>query len=206
MASRRTIAGCFMTILTAGVVPPAVWQQDGEAAQDQTVGVWALLFGDVSDQQLEAAVLSWLRQPASRFWPTPGQIVEVLDRQSGQPRPDADAAYGRLLHQVRRHGLGRGPVTPGVYAREHESVERPMAPLGAWHLSDDPAEERAVWAGLAAIGGWGSLCLSAEGDQAMAAQFRRAYDEESTRARHTASDARIFAAIAARPAPQLGQK
>lgn len=36
--------------------------------------VWVMTLGDLSDAQLHAAALAWLREPDTKWWPAPGPL------------------------------------------------------------------------------------------------------------------------------------
>jgi hypothetical protein len=154
MATKRGIITAFALLGQGGVHQPQAIRDEPEA----TVSMWHTLLADLSDEDLTAAVMRYLRAPDSQFWPTPGKLLDLApSRQKAIAANDADSEWGYLLECVRRKGW---PNPPG---------ER-------WQLAEDPLRKEALEAGLRSVGGWAALC-ALETDQMAAARaaFRTAY-------------------------------
>lgn len=71
---------------------------------------WMALLSDVSDEDLSGAVSAWLRG-ACPFWPTPGQLLELVPRRRMAAIDDSPTAWFAVLRYFRR-GSFRSP-NPG---------------------------------------------------------------------------------------------
>lgn len=134
----------------------------GREWPQQQVQVWYECLKDLDPGDLRSAVLRWLSEADSGF-----PAIAALRRMATEARagrlPSSAEAWERVTAAVRRHG----------------SYDKAggMASL-------EPLERAAV----DAAGGWGWICdVTTENRQAMAAQFRRAY--ESLAERHAADRA-----------------
>ena len=154
MASRKTIAAAHAFLVAAGIrLPKGV---DVRA----NLAVWLDVFADVPDQTLQAAARTFVQSP-SGWWPTPGELLASV-------RPDCSAAaaraHGELLALASRWGRAKPP--------------RPLDcdDEARWRLSEDPATEAAMWAGVRALGGWRRVCVGEMGFGRPAA-FKAAFVE-----------------------------
>lgn len=127
---------------------------------------WATLLPDVDDGPLDDAVTGYLRGGCP-FWPTVGQLLDLVPARKVRALDDADEAWGIVLGVAQRIGKAAGLPE-----------NRPK-----WSISSDPARPapsplkvEAMWAGIAAAGGWDMLCDSGmEHHPTMRAAFRGAY-------------------------------
>lgn len=108
--------------IRAGTVPSAAEFPD--LAAD-----WATLLPDLTDADLDAAVVAFLRGP-NPFWPTPGQVLEQVPARKREALvDDAEAQWGRILAAA--SDSGRPPAS----------------------YDPDPRVDAAVREGLDAVGG-----------------------------------------------------
>jgi hypothetical protein len=59
-----------------------------DAAVEALVEVWSLTLADLTDAELHAAALAWLRAPDARWWPAPGPLRALAP---ASPRPELAA-------------------------------------------------------------------------------------------------------------------
>lgn len=158
---RHDVAIAFATFEAAGCRAPKSHNTD--EGLDFALRVWLAVLADVTRQELLELVIAYVRSPGSKWWPTPGVLLTLRNDSSD----DALEAWGRLFQAIGRYGRARPPSAPG------DGLE-----LGAerWVLDADADIDRAMAAGLSAIGGWRVACQIKESDQvAHRAAFRDAY-------------------------------
>ena len=131
---------------------------------------WLATLGDLTPDDLQAAVMGFLRDSAvCQWWPQPGILLAHVPRRAVSARvDDADDAWGETTRQVQQHAsriiYGGGPGAP---------------PL-PWEQGDDDRAE-AIRRGLRAIGGprtilnIGDRCLTTETEVTARHSFRNAY-------------------------------
>jgi hypothetical protein len=177
------------------------------------------VLADVSDLRLQALTIAWLRSPDARFgrWPVPGALLHAL------PDPaqidDADDAWAEVLGLIRLRGADRCPATVAELedlrgrlragyreARERGDAERAdrYLRLGAALPRQDDQRSAALFAGVAACGGWRAIGR-AEDDQITAhrASFRSAYRGQRQRRQLTATEQQVAALLDAPNRPAL---
>lgn len=162
MATEPGIIGCFSVLRQAGCRVPSAMESPAGLAQ--TARVWAQVLPDVSDDELGALTLAWLRGPEAQWWPMPGQLLELRRRALAPVADDADTAWGLLVAAIGRHGR-YAPPTPSGHAGGR----------GSWWLHLEPRTCAALDAGLRALGGWWDACSIDPHDAAARASFRAAY-------------------------------
>ncbi len=122
------------------------------------VKTWAAVLADVPPDQMQIAVLRYSRSPESRWWPTPGVLVGLIEDANRASDDNADEMWGRLVGAVSSRGRSRPPTE-----------EQPLHP--------DAAINQKMLAGVEACGGWRNLCVSTHRElMANRAAFRGAYE------------------------------
>lgn len=173
------IAVVFSTLRAGGLRP--LFKHDDDILE--AMRVWAQILADCSREELMTAAVNYLRQPASFYWPVPGQLLALVPRY--QVDVDSDGRWGEVLGLVRRHGHYSPPRRPGT------EVE-----------GDEWTVDEATWRGIQACGGWRELCMVTR--DTMAAQraaFRSAYESAGERSRKQIQQRAASALLTA--APQL---
>ena len=200
MASTSTVAQCIAIVRTAGYsLPP-------EASAAALAKVWSMVFSKVSDEELEAALGTFLAGERFSRWPVPGQIMQhvpsVAASKALEATDDGDEAFGRAYALM-------WSFPPG---------EVPAPTLAQLHPYEPKA--RAIQAAIAACGGWRGFHAAVNEHEASAKKaFKGAYKSAAVREQvkggwdhHLASanpEPRLFASTAAPlalPAPQNGER
>lgn len=175
----------FQQLLGLGCRPPKAL----ESAQGMAFAVktWAEVLADIDPRSMQGAVMRYARSRESRFWPTPGVLVELIQDLQQAPDDQAGEQWGRLL----RLASARGRSNP---------------PGERWRLHDDPDIDAKMTAGLEAVGGWIALCNStASQHTAHRAAFRQAY-EAKTKAQQTQQERKAIGALIERRLGRLIDK
>lgn len=211
----QTIELVFATLEAGGVRMPSSYHED--AGWTFAVQLWAGVLGDLEAQDLLSAAAVFLRSRDARFWPTPGQLLELVPGR--RQLDDADGTWGEILEGLRRYGRAT-PPTPAPTLRgtppQFEVVNfraAPGAPLerrqGAeivrWAFDEEDDErDAAIHMGLKALGGWRQLCKMQD-HQVVAnrAAFRGAYRAELERLRFRTASSTAKALLADGPARRL---
>ncbi len=78
MPSRDAVIAAFAAFKTGGLHPPFAAPKDPphkvKRAVAAAVGLWVAVLPELTDAELESAVVAFLRS-GERFWPTPGQVL-----------------------------------------------------------------------------------------------------------------------------------
>ena len=189
---RHDVAIAFATFEAAGCRAPKSHGTD--EGLDFALRVWLSVLSDVTRQELLELVIAYVRSPGSKWWPTPGELLTLRKDSSD----DALEAWGRMFKAIGRFGRAR-PPTPRAQLPLSTVVEVPI-----WCLDDDPDVDRAMHAGLAAIGGWRVACQIKESDQiAHRAAFRDAYRSARGRAAWAGERAAVAAITGGKLPPML---
>jgi len=151
LLSKQAVRTMFATLLMAGCRPPETWAtMDREAA----VTLWHTLLADLTDDVLTQAVISYMRSPDAKWWPTAGALLALTPEKQLEQIDDSDEAWAETISLIRRRGRGRRPT------RYH----------------DDDSKHVRIKAGIGACGGWVALCNAQESTlTAHRASFRAAY-------------------------------
>lgn len=145
MASKQAVQLAFQLLDRAGVRPPA--DPQGTAA------LWLVVMGDLEDRALVAAVAAYVREAATAFWPMPGAIRAKV--------PVETVLWSDGFAALQR-AVGCGDL--GSYGTKR------LADYAFFEGNE--AANRAVRAGVEAIGGLQAYRMSREGDQTVRAAFR----------------------------------
>lgn len=177
-----------MAILRANAV---VRGPRGREATDLAVATWEACLADVSDGELEAALLAYLRDgEVCQFWPQPGKLRDRVPGRQAAQIDDSDLAWGEATRWVRDHA-------------RHFLVDRVIRGGKVVELGPPPWEGRgetgtAMTAALEVIGGpravinCGDRGLSTETEATLRKSFRDAYRAYLQRARHQLGDAAVL--------------
>ena len=174
MASRDAILNVFR-LLRANHYPNPCKTRE---VLEETVAVWALMSDHVSDEVMQAAALSWMRQDKYGKWPVAGAIlghVEDLHESEGM---NGDQAWAYCLNLISRHGTR--------WSKPCLTREQAAATEGGFVIHADPDIGAALLAGLGAVGGWRGLGMIQEGDAAARASFRSVWNAGRKSATHRA--------------------
>lgn len=164
---RHDVAVAFATFEAAGCRAPA--SHGSDEGLDFALRVWLSVLSDVDRFELLELVIAYVRTPGSKWWPTPGQLLGLRKDASD----DAVEQWGRILRLIGKHGRERPPTARSLLP---QLPDLPAPGLPVWCLDDDPEVDRAMHAGLSAIGGWRVACLIDEREQIThRAAFRDAY-------------------------------
>lgn len=175
MISPDHIRAAFATLRAVGYPVPAAWVpasahprdiRDAQDAADDAVRVWRNVLADVDSEELSAALIAWMRSPGAKFWPLPGQVLELIPRRTlaATEASAAVAMWRRVVDLVR--------TAP---------VDAPEPP----YLAPDSPEVHllpALRAGIDAVGGWRHLLRAGEREWSQA-HFVKAFDAEIGRSR-----------------------
>ena len=156
------VAAAFMILRAGGI--RSMFKHDDEILE--AMRVWVVVLDDVGGEELVTAARSYLRQPASFYWPTPGQLLALVPRHQAE-LIDSNGRWGEVLALVRKHGSYTPPRKPGSDVGS-----------GEWTVDEG------TWRGIQACGGWRELCMVTR--DTMAAQraaFRSAYEVAGERNR-----------------------
>ena len=161
MPTLNAILLAFTSLESAGFLLPRTMETDEGLAKGGMV--WSEVLHDVADEDFAAAVVTFMREAQARWWPTPGQLLQLVPGRRLAAIDDADDAWGQVCRLARVHGSYVPP-------------ELTMA--------------QAV--GVNAIGGWRAFCVLDEADDAAArAAFRNAYRGAKQRALMVADHPRL---------------
>lgn len=149
MATTESVNTFFGTLQAAGVNPPPGFSSQVAAA------IWAAALPEVSDAQLRAGALLWLRSEKGHFWPTPRAVLDLVQGAIA-PVDAPESVWERMLLCIGRYGY---------YLLTEPDFKLPP-------LSDDPRQHAIALAALRSHGGWSALCMT-EHDQLP--HFRRTF-------------------------------
>lgn len=214
---RAAVLEFWQALEAAGYQRPPSLRGQGKAADerlaliDRSLGVWVALTQDAAPRELLAAGLLWLRQDRKGFWPTPGQVLQILQDARKLETLDGDAAWGEVLRAIRRYGTRARPVRSPMDLEEalaewaaRGNTDRSWSDSKPFLLHEDPTTAAALFAGVEALGGWGRACKTSE-DTAMAdrASFRAAYRTAIERLRARRDVASLGLALGSTNLPAL---
>ena len=119
-------------------------------ARTKLATVWHALLVDVTDEQLSAALASYLRDPEGQWYPQPGLILAHVPGRKAASIDNSDELWGSVMMAIRSIGYYGSPQWTGPDAE-------------------------AIQAGIQALGGWQHLCSTLTEDQVPAhrASFRQ---------------------------------
>jgi hypothetical protein len=92
VATRDEFATC-MALLSGGI---------GRPMSEEQASTWFLILGDVPAEPLQAAVLRWLRETESGFFPPAATILRMVVEHSDGRLLSADEAFTQFLAAKRR--------------------------------------------------------------------------------------------------------
>jgi hypothetical protein len=96
--TRDHVLSLFALLESAGIQPPYA----DEASTERAVRVWQLALHDLAAEQLEGAVAAHLRDPARcRWWPKPGELLQLVPRAS--PQTSEDGCFARHWPRLPGH-------------------------------------------------------------------------------------------------------
>jgi len=176
------MASAFAALKAGGCKPPADFETD--EGLGFALEVWLAVLSDLDGRsELLELVVLYLRRPGSRWWPTPGQLLELR----AAPADDALECWALFLAMVRKYGKSAPPVRLSALEsslQQHGTFEkeagRPLYPI-PWAMGENELQDAAMWAGLEALGGWRAACAMRENDAPSRATFRDAYRARAAR-------------------------
>lgn len=215
MATDSGLLACWQVIQAAGIARP--WADKAEA--DRAIAAWGLVLADVPDERLLVLTAAWLRSAEVRYgrWPMPGALLHALGDEANVD--DADEAWSEVLRLLEWRGRDNAPSTPEQLedlrsrlrasfqlAREANDTDRMarIERIGRALPRPDEARTAALFAGVAACGGWRALGM-AEEDAMVAhrAAFRACYRGHRQRRQLTEGERKVAALLDDRPGPKL---
>jgi hypothetical protein len=135
MATTEDIHHAFRVLEAAGIRRPDTQLDDDPTRAHQklleSVAVYALVFADISTEDLGTALATWLRG-ASPFWPTPGQLFVLTPRERLRAVEDdggqawADVKEWCHRHAPRSDGPGYHQPTAGELDAKDERRDAAM--------------------------------------------------------------------------------
>ena len=213
MPSNKAIIESFGVLGAAGV-------QGGPADKgqiDAAAKVWGMVLGDLTDADLEKAVIAYLRdEKVCQFWPQPGVL---LARAPGRKPPldDSSEVWGEVCAWTRDSRNAVGILYPSDRSRPAPWAEG--APVCEGQPARDPIRDAAIRAGVRAMNGLTALLnvgdphLSTDTLPALRKAFRDAYSSAKTTELRGAESQAIAALtdqgprrIMQTPPPSLGPK
>lgn len=155
-----------MGLLTERKGAPPIHDDEDLAALARA---WLGLLFDITDDQLNAATVSYLRDPDCCEWyPQPGKILQHVPGRREADLDDGDELWGLVLTQARLVGGSSEPTWPEAHAAR-------------------------ITAGLEACGGYRAVCaMSTDEHIAARASFRAVTRTLKARSEHRAEDARVL--------------
>lgn len=135
MATKVGIAKVFEVWRRAGRVKPAAWStgrgpEADDAEVEAIVETWAMLLGDVDDRELATAAVE-IARGGGEWWPTPGQVLDVVRRHDEVPRLRGDDLWGRIASTFG----GPGEWTARIrreFGPDAEAVIATIDAIGGW--------------------------------------------------------------------------
>ena len=88
---REIIASAFSTLEAGGCRPPANHQTT--QGRDQAIDLWCELLEDSDHRYLRKAISTYLKEADSHYWPTPGQLIQLMGKlaSSTENAPNANS-------------------------------------------------------------------------------------------------------------------
>lgn len=153
---------------------------------DAAAKVWGMVLGDLSDADLESAIMAYLRdEKVCQFWPQPGVI---LARAPGRKAPidDSAEAWGEASSWIQDSRNAIGILYPSSRSRPAPWAEG--APVDPGAPPRDPIRDAAIRAGVQTMGG--AIALLNLGDPHLSTDtlpaLRKAFRDAYTSAKATA--------------------
>lgn len=160
MASKAAIFSCWRLLSGAGINHPPAWK--GMDLNTEAVVAWESVLYDVLDEDLGKATIAYLRIDNAKYWPSPGQLIQLIPQNQLSGLNTADEAWGLVCKAARQKG----------------SLELRKKPM----LIDDEQENQCIWRAIDAVGGIHVICMSEEiDDAAIRAHFCAAYSTHKKR-------------------------
>jgi hypothetical protein len=160
--TRQDVAAAFALLDATGCKRSKAMATDDGLAM--ALSTWPIVLSDLDRESLLALTIAYVRSASSAWFPTPGELLAL---RSEDGLDDALEQWGRLLRLLAVKGRARPPVP---------LVEAGRSPAGGWCLSMELEQDRAMRAGVAAVGGWRLACLMQDRDlPTNRAAFRDAY-------------------------------
>lgn len=177
-----------------------------EQATKLAVRAWQATLGDLGPEQLEAAVMAFLRDPSvCQWWPQPGILLSRVPQRQAEAVDDSDEVWGRVLAYTRAHAIEllHGRMLSGMGADGEPTLvrvgfqppwEAPPADVANVEPWQDNPRRRGIRAGLLALGGARKLLEldAGAGEAAARASFRSAYRSSRARDAAIAEDAKVL--------------
>jgi hypothetical protein len=205
MIRQSDVAVAFATFNAAGCRPPK--SHNTNEGLEFALRVWVSVLADLEREDLLELTIAYVRTPGSKWWPTPGELLALRVA----PADDALEQWGRLLRLVGSKGRARPPVTRDQLDAMLEQWKQAEFDAGVrlpdrpWSLADDLAMDRAMHAGLEAVGGWLRACAMQDRDTvANRAAFRDAYRASFQRRVHALEQSAVKAITAGKLPALLG--
>lgn len=150
MPTTKAILETYGMLITLGVQGGPVT----EAQMSVAAKVWGKILGDVSDTELEGAVMSYLRDPkVCQFWPQPGTLLNHIPSRQAAAIDDADEVFGQAMAYLIAHPprwVPKGEWGPRYYTPDAAPDLEPLRyPPPPWPEDRTDAITRAT----AAMGG-----------------------------------------------------
>lgn len=120
---------------------------------------WLAILADLSDDDLQGAVVSYLRSPESRYgWPKPGQLLEHVPRrriEQQQATLSGQEAWARVMAELGRFNV-YNPHRPSwpCHPERFDRIVRGLGGLG--HLANTPDADL-HWTGKRFAEMWDSM-------------------------------------------------
>ena len=160
----------------------------GEEATAATAQLWTVLFGDLPDATLGAAVIAHLRSPKAHFFPQPGNLLALIPSQRGAV-DDAEEAWTELAGKVQ--GVAMLVLYPNQDERYHHGVLRLQG-------NGDRCKAQLAW--LDSRGGPRSLIqMDQRGLDFARSDFLRSYRSRMGTAAQRIEDRKVLALVSAQP-------
>jgi hypothetical protein len=173
------VIAAFVLLDAAGIRRPDGMRSDkpeiAKALMLASAKVYALALPDLAPADLEAATMAVIRS-ASPFWPTPGQLLELVPRRRLEAVDDSGEAWAAVVRWCRANAF-REPLPGDI---EGDSLDR----------------DEAIREGLRTIGGAKGFGRSTEAEEPfLARRFADAYKASRKRG-HIGAEVLAIAATA----------
>lgn len=151
MLTPKGIITAVKTLEAAGIMCPG----DVKAL----ASVWQAVLADLTDEDLQAATVGYLRSPECRYgWPKPGQLLALVPRrQIEQARGGITGAeaWNTVMVEVRRFSP-YNPHTP-TWPCHPERFQRLLRGMGGLHTLSMTDEDQLPWRGKEFARQWDAM-------------------------------------------------